>query len=250
MRIGLWLALAAVAASACEKDQTAAASGRGLPPANQVELPTPAPSQLPGQLAGADPHGALAARDPHAGMDLAGDPHAGMNLGGDPHAGMNLGGDPHAGMNLADPHAGMSADDPHGGMVMAQGPAKPVDPSMFLRGTIAGNKQTADKIKPGDVVFVSVKPINPATGEIIGGTIAVDRLEVATLPVRFDLTGNNAMFPNTTFEGEVVIQARVDHDGEARTKQPGDVEGQVRAKIPADKIALILDTVITDHESK
>lgn len=210
-------ALVALAAASCGKDksETADKGRRGLPPADQVELPTAMPGQAGGSRA--NPHGG----NPHAGMGIAGDPHAGIDMGG----------------------------DPHGGMVMGAQPTAEVDPNMFLKGDIVATAKTKKLVEPGAILFLMVKPINPVSGEIIGNTIAVDRLDLAQLPIPFELTGAHAMMMGTKFEGDVVIIARIDQDGEARTKQPGDIEGSVKAKIPADKLTLKLDTIIKTQSS-
>jgi hypothetical protein len=46
------------------------------------------------------------------------------------------------------------------------------------------------------------------------------------------------------FEGAVVLTARVDRDGEARTKEAGDIEGRVSATIPQGGLKLVLDTPV------
>ncbi len=159
------------------------------------------------------------------------DPHAGLDMGGmDPHAGLDMGGE------FEDP--AMNAR-----MAMA-GPPKPVDPNMFLKGTIGVAPATADKVAAGDILFLAIKPVNPVSGEVIGGTIAADRIDVDDVPLSFTLTGADVMISGAEFAGEVLITARIDRDGEARTRNPGDVEGTLRAKIPSDGLALVLDTVV------
>jgi hypothetical protein len=58
----------------------------------------------------------------------------------------------------------------------------------------------------------------------------------------FELTERDVMTAGTRFDGEVLIRARVDGDGEARTKLPGDVEGSLRARVPSQNLDLVLDT--------
>jgi hypothetical protein len=123
-------------------------------------------------------------------------------------------------------------------------PAQPVDRSKFLRGKIVATDATRAMIKPGAILFLSVRPIEPTSGEVVGSPLAVDRIDVASLPLEFALDGGKAMSAGTAFEGDVVIVARIDGDGEAKTKEPGDVEGTLRAKIPADNLTLELDTVL------
>ena len=228
-------ALALALSLGCKKSESAPS---GLPAADDWTAPSPMGSAVAGGHGGADPH---------AGMDMGGaDPHAGMDMGGaDPHAGMDMGGaDPHAGMDMggADPHAGMDMGDPQMAAIQPPDPDRPIDESKFLEGKITAGPKIA--VKPGSILFLSVRPIDPTTGEIIGGPIAVQRIDVAELPVSFRLTGRDAMSAGTRFEGDVLIQARIDGDGEARTREPGDIAGEARAKIPAKSIALVLDDVL------
>ncbi len=196
--------------------------------------------------AASDWSGGEAAPNAPGALSQGSDPHAGMNMGAntsdpnDPHAGMNMSGDdPHAGMNMAggDPNDPMNTMQP-------PNPNRAIDDSKFLKGTIVATEKTASLIKSGAIIFIAVRPIEPVTGEIIGGPIAVDRIDVGTLPQTFHLSERQAMSAGTRFAGDVQISARVDADGEARSRSPGDVEGTVRAKIPADKLTLKLDTVL------
>ena len=179
--------------------------------------------------------------DPHAGLDMGGaDPHAGLDMGGavDPHAGLDMGG-------AADPHAGldMSGSENPGGL-MAPDPNRPVDSKMFVKGSIASNAETSALIKAGAIIFLSVRPISKATGDILGQTLAVERVDVKTLPVDFSLSGANSMVAGTEFSGDVEVYARVDRDGEASTVEAGDIEGRVRSTIPAEGLSLVLDSVV------
>jgi len=227
------VALAAAAlACGCEKKD----GGTDMPAAKQWNAPSPVASQT-GAAGSAQGGMAMGGGDPHAGMDMGGgDPHGGMNMGGgDPHGGMNMGGgDPHAGMDMGGGEMAMPAPDPN----------RPIDQSKFLRGVIDGTAKTKPLIKPGAILFIAVRPIDPKTGQVIGSPLAVDRIDVAKLPVPFELTEARAMVAGTQFAGDVVIEARGDGDGEARSKEPGDVVGSVRARIPATELRLELDSVL------
>lgn len=194
-----------------------------LPEAQSWQAPSPLPGQA-GQGGAQHPHAGM--QNPHAGM--TGNPHAGM--GENPHAGMT--GNPHAGMDPA-----MAAFDP-------PDPQRPIDPNRYLRGAIRPTDETAQRIERGDIMFLSAKPIDPASGEVIGAPVAVDRLIVSEFPLSFELSEEHMMVAGTAFEGHVVVEARVDSDGEAMTRLPGDVEGAVRAEIPAEGLELSLDTII------
>jgi hypothetical protein len=220
------LVLAAlVALSACDKK----ASG-GLPPAQEW-------TSTPGVMAPAqpaNPHAGMGA-NPHAGMGA--NPHAGM----DPHAGM---GNPHAGM---DPHAGMG--NPHGGGDVAQlglpppNPDRKIDPNQRVKGTIKVHAKARDRIAVGGAIFVIAKQAGP-DGTPVGPPLAVDKLIWQKDGVPFELTEAQAMIDGTKLAGQVIITARYDQDGDALSKQPGDIVGQVKVKVPADGVNLTLDEIL------
>jgi hypothetical protein len=159
--------------------------------------------------------------------------------------GVHGGGDPHAGMNMNDPHAGMNMDNPHGGGMQGTMPAPgPLDPNTVLEGTIEASPAVAGKIKPGDVLFISAKAVNPATGEILRAPLAVDRIEIAQLPQRFALSNQNAMSAGTKLSGPVAITVRIDRDQDAMTRAPGDLEGILKTQPPAKDLKVVIDTEI------
>ena len=158
---------------------------------------------------------------------------------GDPHAGMGLGA---PGDDLANPHAEAPMANPHGG----NPPGAPVvvgDPTMVIEGTISAGKDLAETIKAGDRIFLSVRSIG-TDGEVVRFPIAVDRVDVVKLPVSFRLSSANMMMKGAVFAGKVEVSARVDRDGEARTREPGDVEGKLVVTIPNKQAKLILDTPV------
>jgi hypothetical protein len=209
---------------------------RGLPPASAWKAPAAQASQIEGagRPEGEEAGEEAGSADPHAGLDMGreGDPHASPTGDQDPHANLDMG---DGGGEGADPDmAGLKAPDPD----------RPIDESKFLRGTIRVGKDISAAIRPGSVLFLSARPIDPATGETLGAPLAVAKLAVDKLPMPFELTERDMMVGGTRFEGEVLISARVDGDGEARTKEPGDVEGRMRTRIPAKGLDLVLDTAL------
>jgi len=151
--------------------------------------------------------------------------------------------DPHAGLDVDDPHAGLDMEEDDLGGLEPPDPDRPIDPKKFLHGRIRAGAN-AGTIAPGAIVFLSAWPLDKNTGEVLGSPLAVEKLIADKLPLEFRLDERNMMVKGTQFAGDVIITARVDRDGEARTKEPGDVEGRARATIPADKIDLVLDTVL------
>jgi hypothetical protein len=200
----------------------------------------------------------------HSGSGSAGstpDPHAGMNMGGgagaggtaDPHAGMDMGGgaggtaDPHAGMDMsggaggADPHAGMDMSGGAHGGGGGGGAARAPNPDRYLRGTITVGAKFKDAIKPGGALYVTAKRPDPKTGEGVGMPLVVQKLTIDAAGVPFDLTEADAMAGSVELTGDLVVTARYDQDGDAFSKQEGDVSGSVRVTVPAKDLKIVLD---------
>ena len=128
----------------------------------------------------------------------------------------------------ANPHgAAMGGGSPHA----AGGEA-----AITIEGTVEPSPALRGEVKAGDTIYLVAKEIDPATGEPGKLPIGIDRLEAGAGAVSFSLS--------VTASGtaaEVLVTARVDRDGEARSRNPGDVEGSVKTKLPAGGVKLILD---------
>lgn len=210
VRTGLALALLL---TACDKaSQPPAPSGNAAP----TGLPTEGAPMAKGEPGGAAAAGGQAMANPHAGMDMGGG-------GADPHAGMDMGG----------------GESPHG----SGAPTAPVDPNQVLSGMIDVAPALKAQVKEGDILFLSVRSVG-ADGTVQRVPIAVDRVDVGKLPMPFELTQANVMMQGLKFEGNVQITARLDRDGEATSREPGDVEGLLKATIPTKGLKLVLDTPI------
>jgi hypothetical protein len=176
-------------------------------------------------------------RAEHAPVDPAG--HA----AGDPHAAMPPGHPPTPGA-----HGGGAAADPHGGGGMeALSPGDiPFDERTAIGGVLKLDGKLKDKVAAGDVIYLVVRAPAPAgNGGAPGPVLAVKRLEAATFPMPFQLDSRDAMVVGTQLKAPVVLTARVDKDGDAMTKNPGDLVGTLDVKaLPADKLALVLDKVL------
>jgi hypothetical protein len=249
----LLLALATVAG--CDKG----GDKRGMPSSQAWKPPAPQASEVDqtGGAAGRSRGGSHGAGDsddqaPGDGVDQGAgeDAAAGEEGGADPHAGMQLDGgtDPHAGLDMsggeAEGEAAGGEEDPKMASIESPDPDRPIDANKYLRGTIRADAKVAAGIRPGAVLFLSARPIDPASGEVTGSPVAVARLDVSELPMPFELSERDAMAAGTRFEGDVLISARIDGDAEARTREPGDVEGQLRAHIPARGLDLVLDSLL------
>ena len=123
-------------------------------------------------------------------------------------------------------------------------PGGTFDPKTVLEGIIKVDAKIKSKVAAGDVIFVVARKYEEgATGA--GTPLAVQKLTVDKFPLKFSLDSRDAMLAGTTLSGKVVVTARVDKDGDAITKNPGDVTGQTKPVEPPKKdLVLSLDTVL------
>lgn len=152
-----------------------------------------------------------------------------------------------------DPHAGVmdrraGAGDPHAGVDMSGGDMHatdtPPDPASSVSGAVVVAPAVKGNIKPGGVLFMSVRPAGP-DGQPTGMPVAVEIYRPTAWPVDFTLSGGNQMVAGGgAVAGDVVVMARWDQDGDAGTKQPGDITGMTRARVPAQGLSITLDTVL------
>jgi hypothetical protein len=215
------IAAAIAALAACEKKKS-----DGLPPAQEWGANT-------GSMAPAAP-GAAADNNPHAKMTT---PH--MGQGGMAQPGMPAGHPP-----VDQVHGGAVPSGPDVGAMGLQGPDpnRKINPNNRVKGVIKVHAKAKDKVAAGGAVFVIVK--RSVDGAPSGPPLAVDKLTWAKDELPFEMTEKQAMIAGTELSGEVIVTARFDQDGDAISKQPGDVMGSVKVKIPADKVTLTLDEVL------
>jgi hypothetical protein len=122
-------------------------------------------------------------------------------------------------------------------------PNRPIDPTHHVRGVLRIDAKAKDRVKPGTPVFVMVKRVDES-GAASGPPLAAEKLSWQGDGMAFELTEAQAMIGGTQLVGDVVVEARYDQDGDASSKQPGDVKGSVRTTIPADDLKIVLDTIL------
>jgi hypothetical protein len=212
------------------------------------------------------PHVAVGAGDPnnpHAGVDMGpaadqpaqdsdeaqANPHAGVDMTGtnNPHAGVDMtgGANPHAGVDMTggnNPHAGGGVDVSKMGLP-APDPNRALDPTHHIRGTLRLGAAAKGRAQIGGAVFVIAKRAD-ASGNPSGPPLAVTKITWRGDNQPFELSEADAMVGGTELSGDVVLLVRYDQDGDALSKQPGDVTGQLKLKIPSDHADVVLDTVL------
>ena len=96
-------------------------------------------------------------------------------------------------------------------------------PRAGISGTVSIDASLKARAAPEDNVFIFARNADSAQA---GMPLAVLRHRVADLPLRFDLSDNNAMSPEARLStaAKVIVTARISKSGDARP-QPGDLEG-------------------------
>ncbi len=109
-----------------------------------------------------------------------------------------------------------------------------------IAGTVSLDPALKARVAPEDMVFVFARHADPARGAM---PLAMLRTRVADLPLRFELSDNNAMSAEHKLSSaeKVIVHARVSRSGDA-TARSGDLEG---ASPPVDVRTGNLDIAIS-----
>jgi cytochrome c-type biogenesis protein CcmH len=117
------------------------------------------------------------------------------------------------------------------------------NPPANLRG-VSGEVTIDEKLKasmsPQDVVFVFARAVVDSTSS--GMPVAILQFRVADLPIRFELSDNNAMSPEQkiSMTQRVIVTARISKSGDARA-QPGDLEGTSKTvNVGSDGVSVVI----------
>ena len=116
--------------------------------------------------------------------------------------------------------------------------------SGVLRGSLQVADSVKDKVQPGAVIFLVARSFVPGGGP--GPVLAAKRLTAGAWPMAFEMSDSDVMISGMSLKGKVVLTARVDQDGDAMTKMPGDVEGVTAAvDVPSSNVDVVINTVRT-----
>src|SRR5450631_1922204 len=151
------------------------------------------------------------------------------------------------------PGAAPSAPEPPPGALAAQTPtAEPPatdDPRASITGSVVLAPAVAKAKPKGGTLYLVARRIsdNPTAR---GTLIAVKKLPATKFPLPFSLTAADMPFQNGPFDGDLVLTARIDQDGDPLTHEKGDVYGTL-PKVPVGSrgVKLALDQVQKETES-
>lgn len=110
-----------------------------------------------------------------------------------------------------------------------------------LTGSVTLGDAVKDKVPQGAVLFLYAR----RPGMDKGPPLATIRLDAQSFPVAFQLSQANVMLEGLVFDGEVNLSARLDNDGNAMTRNPGDLTGSVPGlKVGTEGVTLELNQVL------
>ncbi len=126
---------------------------------------------------------------------------------------------------------------PRGTMPGSPAPAGDEAPGPPIRGRVEIAEPLRDSVPEQAILFLI------ARRQDTGPPLAVLRIPNPSFPYEFELGQANVMIPTLRFEGDLQLTARLDSDGNARTKLPGDLVGKISGSLsPGDTgIVLTLD---------
>jgi hypothetical protein len=109
-----------------------------------------------------------------------------------------------------------------------------------IRGVITVADELADRVPEGAVLFLMAR-IGPK-----GSLVAVQRIAVPSLPMRFAIGPDDRMGQRVPFAGEFQLSARLDADGDAGSRNPGDLQGRASATHApgASGVSIVLDELL------
>ena len=85
-------------------------------------------------------------------------------------------------------------------------------------------------------------PINVANGNVLHDEVDLSIPNLG-FPLEFSLGPEDRMIQSLPFEGPLVVTARVDGDGDAMSRNPGDLQGRLPSPVATGTtgIELVLD---------
>jgi hypothetical protein len=126
--------------------------------------------------------------------------------------------------------------------------AAPAGEGGSITGKIELSPSLAKK-KPEGILFLVARRIsdNPTAR---GTLIAVKKMPATTFPLPFTLSAADMPFQTGAFDGELVLTARIDQDGDPMSHQKGDMLGTLpKVRVGTKNVRLTLDQLQKETES-
>lgn len=109
-----------------------------------------------------------------------------------------------------------------------------------IRGVVRVDEALAGRVPPGSILFLIARA-GPA-----GPPLAVRRIASPSFPLDFELGPEHRMIKALPFAGELRLTARLDQDGDASSRAPGDLQGRAPGVFApgATGVELVLDEAL------
>jgi cytochrome c-type biogenesis protein CcmH len=109
-----------------------------------------------------------------------------------------------------------------------------------IRGRIVVSDALAARVPRGGVLFLIARASDA------GPPTAVKRVPGPAFPFEFEIGPGDRMMEGVPFTGPFTLTARIDADGNAATKNPGDLQGQSRERVApgASGVEVVIDQVL------
>ena len=113
-------------------------------------------------------------------------------------------------------------------------------PGQTISGEITIDAKLKDKIDPQAALFIIARPAGGAGGP----PLAVKKIDKPTFPLSYSLGQENVMMQGTPFAGKINITVRLDKDGNAMTREAGNLVGDYKknpVEVGSQNVDIILD---------
>jgi hypothetical protein len=109
-----------------------------------------------------------------------------------------------------------------------------------IEGTVSVPDHLRGSLPDGAVLFLI------ARRGAAGPPLAVQRIGAPSLPLRFSIGPADRMIPSIPFEGPLQLSARLDADGDAMSRKPGDLQGTAEGSFSpgARGVSIVLDEIL------
>jgi hypothetical protein len=110
-----------------------------------------------------------------------------------------------------------------------------------VRGRVEITPALADRVPPNAVLFVIARHGGG------GPPLAVKRIADPSFPLSFAIGPEDRMIQQIPFSGPITLSARIDSDGNATSRTPGDLLGAAQSgpvEPGAEGVLIVLDTVL------
>lgn len=114
--------------------------------------------------------------------------------------------------------------------------------SAQVSGTITVDPKLKTSVDPNAALFIIARSASSAGGP----PLAVKKIDKPSFPLSYSLSQENVMMQGTPFTGKITLTVRLDKDGNAVTRTPGDLTGEYKknpVEVGAKNLDIVLDQV-------